>query len=117
MRFNLETSKLVYEVRYQREDSEESYTFEQLYRDIQGRYFIHFEGGKYSAYSVKTGYCNYAGRNGNYYINIDESDVWKRVSEIMKQRYPDRYEIIDWEKEENEYLVWMGMIAEEELPF
>ena len=46
MRFNLQTSKLLYEVRYQNSNLSEDYTYEELYKDINGKYFIHFQGCK-----------------------------------------------------------------------
>lgn len=119
MRFNLETSKLLYEVRYQNTECDESYMFEQLYRDINGRYFMHFIGGKFSEYAIKTGYSagKAVGREGNYYMETHEIKLWKQVSDIMVQKSQDKYCVIDWEKEENENLIWMGQIAEEKLPF
>lgn len=64
MRFNLETSKLLYEVRFQDEEFEGMYTYEQLFKDINGKYFMHFIGGKHSQYSVKTGYVNFSRKRG-----------------------------------------------------
>jgi hypothetical protein len=116
MRFNLKTSKLLYEVRYQDEEVEELYTYEQLFKDINGRYFIHFVGSKYSEYGVKTGYSNTIGREGDFYIDTHEINIWKAVSNIMKEKHPRSYTIIDWEQEEKDFL-WMGQISEEELPF
>lgn len=117
MRFNLETSKLLYEVRYQNKEFEDAYTYEQLFKDISGKHFIHFVGSKFSKYGVKTSYSNYVGRTGNYYIDTYEIDLWKSVSKHMKDNYPDEYLIIDWVKEEKENLLWMGQISKEELPF
>lgn len=119
MRFNLKTSKLLYEVRFQDKECEEVYTYEQLFRDINGRYFMHFIGSKYSQYAIKTGYSAVAsvGREGNFYMDTYEIDLWKKVSDIMVQKYHDEYIVIDWEKEENENLLWMGQISEEKLPF
>jgi hypothetical protein len=117
MRFNLETSKLLYEVRYQDKKIEELYTYEQLYKDINGRYFMHFIGSKYSQYGVKTGYSDSAGREGDFYIDTHDINIWKYVSNIMKENHPEEYLIIDWEKEERESLIWMEQIALEKLPF
>jgi hypothetical protein len=117
MRFNLETSKLLYEVRYQNKKSEDLYTYEQLYKDINGNYFIHFIGSEYSKYGVKTGYSTCIGRIGNFYVDIYELDLWKAVSKNMKESYPDEYIIIDWEQKEKEGLLWMGQISKEELTF
>ena len=117
MRFNLETSKLLYEVRYKSLTSKEGYTYEQLYRDINGKYFIHFIGGKNSVYAVKTSYTDSVGREGNYFINNNEIDLWKRVSNCMREEYSNEFSIIDWEKEEEESLVLEPYIPVEELPF
>lgn len=117
MRFNLKTSKLLYEVRYQSKESEDSYTYEQLFKDIDGKYFMHFIGSPFSKYGVKTGYSNYVGREGNFYIDTYEIDIWKKVSKHMSEEYPGEYLIIDWENEEKEALLWIEQIAEEKLPF
>lgn len=117
MRFNLETLKLLYEVRYQSKEYEDSYAYEQLFKDISGKYFMHFIGSPYSKYGVKTGYSNYVGREGNFYIDTYEIDMWKKVSKQMSEGHQGEYTIIDWEKEENDNLIWMGHIAEEKLPF
>jgi hypothetical protein len=117
MRFNLETSKLLYEVRYQNKKSEDLYTYEQLYKDINGQYFMHFIGSKYSEYGIKAGYNNCVGREGNYYIDKDHINIWKYISNKMKESHSDEYLIIDWEQEEKEGLLWMGEISKEELPF
>ena len=117
MRFNLETSKLLYEVRFQDKKYEEIYTCEQLFKDANGMYFMHFIGSKYSPYAIKIGYSDSVGREGNYYIDTYQIESWKQVSNTMFERRSDEYTIIDWEKEENENLSWMGKIAEEKLPF
>lgn len=119
MRFNLETSKLVYEVRFQDKECDDIYTYEQLFRDITGRYFMHFIGSKYSKYSIKTGYSSgkSVGREGNFYMDTYEIELWKKVSDMMVEEYHDEYTIIDWEKDEKEALLWIEQIAEEKLPF
>ncbi len=117
MRFNLETSKLLYEVRYKDEEYEELYTYEQLFKDINEKYFIHFIGSEFSQYAVKTGYSEHIGREGNYYIDTDDIKMWKVVSNKMKEKHPEAYTIIDWVQEEKESLIWMGQMSEEELPF
>ena len=110
MRFNLDLSKLVYEVRFQDNEYEEIYTCEQLFKDADGRYFMHFIGSKYSPYAVKTGYSESVGREGNFYMDTYDIDLWKRTSNTLFERRSDEYNIIDWEKEENENLLWMGQI-------
>ncbi|MBN1065414.1 hypothetical protein [Clostridium botulinum] len=117
MRFNLETSKLLYEVRYRSLISKEGYTYEQLYRDVNGKYFIHFMGGKNSEYAVKTSYTDSVGRESNYFIEESKIDSWKRISNHMKEEYSNEFSIIDWQKEEEESLVWEPYIPIEELPF
>lgn len=117
MRFDLETSKLLYEVRFQDKKYEEIYTCEQLFRDSNGNYFMHFIGSKYSPYAIKTGYSESVGREGDFYMDIYDIDLWKRTSNTLFERRSDEYNIIDWEKEENENLIWMGHIAKEKLPF
>jgi hypothetical protein len=117
MRFDLETSKLVYEVRFHDKDCDDIYTYEQLFRDVSGKYFMHFIASKHTQYAIKTGYLESVGREGNFYIDTYEIDLWKRVSNTMFEKRSDEYTIIDWEKEENENLLWMGHIAEEKLPF
>ena len=117
MRFNLKTSKLLYEVRYQNKEHEDIYTCEQLFKDITGKYFMHFIGSNYSQYAVKTGYSDSVGREGNFYIDTYEIDLWKEVSNRMIEKYHDEYTIIHWENDEKEGLVWMAHIAEEDLPF
>lgn len=118
MRFDLENSELVYEVKYKRPDCEESYSYEYLYRDKCGRYFMHFEGGAYSKYSVKTGYIKSAPRSGNYYIDKSEINLWKEVTKDMQKQYPDYYEITNWRKERDDtFLNNEVYIGEAELPF
>lgn len=57
------------------------------------------------------------GREGNFYMDTVDIRLWKHVSNKMKEKYQKEYLIIDWEKEEQENLVWMGQISKEELPF
>ncbi len=74
-------------------------------------------GGKNSEYAIKTSYTDSVGREGNYFINNSEIDLWKRISNHMKEEYSHEFSIIDWEKEEEESLVWEPYIPVEELPF
>ena len=119
MRFDLKNSRLLYEVRYKRPDCEESYSYEYLYRDKCGRYFMHFEGGAYSKYSVKTGYIKSAPRSGNYYIDEIEVDLWKETAAYMSEKHPGCYTITDWEAERFESLEFNEeiFIPQEKLPF
>ncbi|NFT08364.1 hypothetical protein FDF26_15090 [Clostridium botulinum] len=117
MRFNLETSELLYEVRFQSLNSNENYTYEQLYKNINGEYFIHFIGGKYSEYTVKTSYKSYVGRDGNYFIHESEINLWKRISNRMKEEFSDEFCIIDWEKEKEESIIFEPYIPLKELSF
>eukprot|EP00828_Plagiopyla_frontata_P033139 TRINITY_DN4304_c0_g1_i1.p3 TRINITY_DN4304_c0_g1~~TRINITY_DN4304_c0_g1_i1.p3 ORF type:complete len:130 (+),score=28.45 TRINITY_DN4304_c0_g1_i1:407-796(+) len=94
MSFNLETATLLYEVRYERKSNKENYTYEYLYKDIQGRYFIHFEGGKDSDYRIKVGHHKYQGRTGDYFIDELDADGWKFIAQLMKHNYPNEYAII-----------------------
>lgn len=119
MRFNLETSQLIYEVKYSKKGHPSIYTYEYLYKDKLGRYFIHYEGGKCSEYAVKVGFSDYAKRSGNYYIDNSDISLWKHVSKKMQKRYPLDYEIIDWESERKDSLIFNDdfYIPEEKLPF
>ncbi|NFT91064.1 hypothetical protein FDF86_01355 [Clostridium botulinum] len=117
MRFNLETSELLYEVRFQSLNSKENYTYEQLYKNINRRYFIHFIGGKYSEYAVKISYSDYKEREGNYFINKSEIDFWKNISLKMLEKHSDEFSIINWEKEKEESMIFEPYISLEELPF
>ena len=117
MRVNLETSELLYEVRFQSLNSKENYTYEQLYKNINGEYFIHFIGGKYSEYAVKISYLEYKEWEGSYSINKYEIDFWKNTSLKMEEKFPNQYTIIDWEKEKNESINFQPYIPLEELPF
>ncbi|MCS6110980.1 hypothetical protein FDB55_01945 [Clostridium botulinum] len=117
MRVNLETSELLYEVRFQSLNSKENYTYEQLYKNIKGEYFIHFIGGKYSEYAVKTSYDSYIGREGNYCIDESEINLWKKISNRMKEEYSNEITIIDWEKEKEESIIFKSYMPLEELPF
>ena len=47
MKFDLKKSKLLFEMRFKVLGSKETYTYEMLYKRKDGKYFIHFEGGKY----------------------------------------------------------------------
>lgn len=122
MRFDLETSELLYEVRFQSLNLKENYTYEQLYKNISGEYFIHFIGGKYSEYAVKISYSDYKAREGSYFINKYEIDFWKSTLLKMQEKYSKEYTIIDWKKEKNESIIFepdilLEEISEEELPF
>ncbi|MDU6543060.1 MAG: hypothetical protein E6519_15715 [Clostridium sp.] len=128
MKFNLEQSKLLYEVRYKVPGDKESYTYEMLYRNKDGKYFMHFEGGKYSEYAVKIGMHDYKPRSGNYFIDRGDIGVWKVVSQKMQEERPNKYMIIDWEKEEQErileekkqnddFIMEISRLSEAELPF
>ncbi|MBZ9692420.1 hypothetical protein [Clostridium sp. M14] len=117
MRFNLETSKLLYEVRFQSLNSKENYTYEQLYKNMNGEYFIHFIGGKYSEYAVKISYLEYKEREGSYSINKYHINLWKNTLLKMQEKYPEEYTIIDWKKEKEDSIVFEPYIPLEELPF
>ncbi len=117
MKFNLDTSKLLYEVRFQSLNSKENYTYEQLYKNINGEYFIYFIGGKYSEYAVKISYLDYKEREGSYYINKYDINLWKNTSLKMEEKFPNQYTIIDWEKEKDESIIFEPYIPLEELPF
>ncbi|WP_294377093.1 hypothetical protein [uncultured Clostridium sp.] len=128
MKFNLKKSKLLFESRYKASGNDEEYTYEMLYKNDEGKYFIHFEGGKYSEYSVKIGFCDYKPRCGNYFIEELFIDIWKNTVLSMQKQKPDEYFVIDWEKEEEEamineilhneqYLMPVESIREDELPF
>ena len=118
MRFNLETSELLYEVKYLKNGHPDIYTYEYLYRDTLGRYFIHYDASKYSEYAVKVGFNDYAKRSGNYYIDEIDINVWKRVCNKQQKRYPLDYVITDWEKERNDSLILNEIyIPEEKLPY
>ncbi|GAA0078921.1 hypothetical protein UT300005_33000 [Clostridium sp. CTA-5] len=117
MRFNLETSKLLYEVRYRNLTSKESYTYQQLYKDRYGKYFIHFIGGKYNESDIKTSYTGFVGREGNYFINERKIDLWKKIAKHIHEECQDECAIINWEKEEKESIAWEEYIPLEELPF
>ena len=117
MRFNLQTSKLLYEVRYQNSNVSEDYTYEELYKDIDGEYFIHFQGGKESKYAMKFDDRESIEIKGNYSIDIDSIDVFKAITRIFQEQNPKEFLVIDWESEEEESLIWINEISEEELPF
>ncbi|HBJ1650189.1 TPA: hypothetical protein LA460_000613 [Clostridium botulinum] len=117
MRFNLEASELLYEVRFQSLNAKENYTYEQLYKTINGEYFIHFIGGKYSEYAVKISYLDYKEREGSYYIHKYDINLWKNTSIKMQAKHPEEYIIIDWKKEKNESIIFEPYIPLEELPF
>ena len=114
MRFNLETSELLYEVKYSKNGHPDIYTYEYLYRNTLGKYFIHYEGGRCSEYAVKVGFTDYAKRSGNYYINNTDISLWKHVSRKMAKRYPLDYIITDWEKERNDSLILNEIYIPEE---
>ena len=117
MRFNLQTSKLLYEVRYQNSNVSEDYTYEELYKDINGKYFIHFQGGKESKYAIAFDNRESIEIKGNYSINIDNVDIFKAITRIFQEQDPKEFLVIDWESEEEESLIWISEISEEELPF
>ena len=118
MRFNLETSELLYEVKYLKNGHPDICTYEYLYRDTLGRYFIHYDASKYSEYAVKVGFNDCAKRSGNYYIDEIDINVWKSVCNKQQKRYPLDYVITDWEKERNDSLILNEIyIPEEKLPY
>ena len=99
-----------------------------LYRNKDGRYFIHFDGGKYSKYAVKIGMHDYKARSGNYFIDEYDIDVWKMVSQKMQEEHPNKYMVIDWEKEKEEkileekkqnddFIMEISRLSDAELPF
>lgn len=117
MRFNLQTSKLLYEVRHQSLTNLEDYTYQQLYENINGDYFIHFERGKCSKDLININCIDSMARKDNYYVDGNDVEIWRHISKQMKEEYPKEFLIIDWQKEERENLIWMGRISEEDLPF
>ena len=128
MKFDLKNSKLLFEVRYTVPGDKESYTYEMLYKTKDDKCFIHFEGGKYSEYAVKIGFNDYKARSGNYFVDKYDIDIWKSISEKMQKTHPNKYMIIDWEKEEEEiileekkqnddFIMEISRLSEAELPF
>lgn len=128
MKFNLRKSKLLFEVRYKMPDSKECYTYEMLYKTVNGKYFIHFETGKYSQYAIKVGMFDYMARSGDYWIDKFEIEIWKEMALNNFKNKPEKYMVIDWEQEEeeailheielnDEYIMAMGKLNESELPF
>lgn len=128
MKVNLKKAKLIYELRYESPVDKECYTNEFVYKTHKGRYFIHFEGGKFSDYSVKIGFNQYKGRSGEYEIDRFELNMWKNNALNNSREKPERYMFIDWEKEEegailkdfeqnyNEMML-IENLTEAELPF
>lgn len=128
MKFNLKKAKLIYELRYESPVDKECYTSEFVYRTNSGRYYIHFEGGKFSEYAVKTGFNKYKGRNGEYEIDIFELSIWKNNALNNSREKPERYMFVDWETEEDKALteefeknsyemMLIENLTEAELPF
>ncbi len=125
MKFNLKNSKLIYELRYESPVDKECYTNEFVYRTRKGRYFIHFEGGKFSDYAVKIGFNDYKGRSGEYEIDRFELEVWKDNAINNSRKRPERYMFVDWEKEailkdfeqNNNEMMLIENLTEAELPF
>ena len=128
MKFDLKKSKLLFEVRYKNKNYSDVYTYEMLYKREDGKYFINFEGGKFSPYAIKIGYSDFAPRSGNFFIDDIEIELWKSVACMKQKDYPKEYMVIDWEKEEeeaildeiklnDEYMMTMGNLSESELPF
>ena len=105
MKVNLEKAKLIYELRYESPVDKEYYTNEFVYRTNSGRYYIHFEGGKFSEYAVKTGFNQYKIRSGEYEIDKFELSIWKNNAINSSRENPERYMFIDWEKEEDEAIL------------
>lgn len=127
MKFDLKKSKLLFEVRYRNKNYKDIYTYERLYKRSDGKYFIHFDGGKYSEYGMRIGYNDSVARSGNYFIDEIDMDSWKALGMRSQKKHPEEYMFIDWEKEENEsifeeikhnnQLMMMGGLPEGELPF
>lgn len=128
MKFDLKNSKLLFEVRYTIPGDKENYTYEMLYKTKDDKCFIHFEGGKYSEYVVKIGFNDYKARSGNYFVDKYGIDIWKSIVGKMQKTYPNKYMIIDWEKEEEEviledkkqndnFIMEISRLSEAELPF
>ncbi|WP_195979972.1 hypothetical protein [Clostridium butyricum] len=127
MKFDLKNSKLLFEVRFRNKNYKDIYTYEMLYKRNDGKYFIHFDGGKYSEYRMKIGYNDTVGRSGNYFINPIDMESWKAFGVRNQKKYPEEYMFIDWEKEEDEAtideikdnnkLIIMGALTESEMPF
>lgn len=129
MKFDVKSSKLIYEVRDLGHDNEkERWMHEQLYRTKEGTYFLHFEGGPKSRYGLRVGFYKNIGRSGNYKMEEKDIKIWKGVSDLFQKDYPESYIIIDWEKEEDESiieeskfsdddLISVGELDEDEIPF
>lgn len=88
-----------------------------MYKDIDGKYFIHFQGGKESKYAMKFDDRESIEVKGNYSIDIDNIDVFKSIIRIFQEQNTKEFLVIDWESEEEESLIWINEISEEELPF
>lgn len=115
MRFNLETSNLLYEVRYESLTNLEDYTYQKLYEDISGNYFIYFQKGKHSKDLINTGVIDLVIKKHNCFLDENDIELWKYVSKKMQKVYPKEFPIIDCQEEED--LKWMHEIAAEDLPF
>lgn len=128
MKFDLKNSKLLFEVRFRNKNYKDIYTYEMLYKRNDGKYFIHFDGGKYSEYAVKIGYYDFVARSGNFFMEKININPWKESALSCKKKCPEEYMVIDWEKEEDEaitdeiklneeYMMTIGDLAESRLPF
>ena len=127
MKFDLKNSKLLFEVRFRNKNYKDIYTYEMLYKRNDGKYFIHFDGGKYSEYAVKIGYYDFVARSGNFFMEKININSWKESALRCKKKWPEEYMFIDWEKEEDEAIIdeikdnnklmIMGALTESELPF
>lgn len=128
MKFNLKKAKLIYELRYESPVDKECYTNEFVYRNDRGKYYIHYEGGKFSEYAVKIGFNQYKGRSGEYEIDRCELNMWKNNAVNSSIERPERYLFVDWESEEDKALIeaferntcdmmLMENLTEAELPF
>lgn len=117
MRFNLKTSQLLYEVKYQNANSKENYTNEKLYIDRRGFYFIHFEGGKESKYAVRLSNGQIIKGIGNKITDKESIEIWKCLLKMFVEVSPNQFKVKDLEKEEKEYLLFLESIPKDKIPF
>ena len=128
MKLNLKKAKLIYELRHESPVDKECNINEFVYRTDNGRYYIHFDGGKLSEYGVKIGFNKYKGRSGEYEIDKFELGIWKDSAIYSSGKRPETYMFIDWEKEEaeailkdfeqnNNEIMLIENLTEAELPF
>lgn len=101
MRFGNENGKLIYRVKYINITGERSFTYEDLYKIDEERYFLHYVPGAADEYVKKLSrYSHFKDEEAVTAMNDFEVYAYKKNCELRRKGFSDIIKITDYEFEE-----------------